>query len=67
MDGWDEVTTYDQLQEMTPEERKAHFRASIVWHPDTLPPAKRRVFERLTEQLNERTTVREERLRGTAS
>jgi hypothetical protein len=67
MAGWDEVTTYEQLQAMTPEERKARFRASMVRDPSTLPPALRRTFERLTDKLNEDTEAREERLRGHAS
>ena len=67
MAGWDEVTTFEQLQAMTPQERGEHFRASIVLDPSTLSPAARRSFARLTERLNERAAAREERLRGTAS
>lgn len=67
MAGWDEVTTFEQLQAMTPQERGEHFRASIVLDPSTLSPDARRSFARLTETLNERAAAREERLRGTAS
>jgi len=63
MAGWDEVTTFEQLQAMTPQQRREHFRASIV-----LDPAEFRANERaLVERLDELTREREERLRGQAS
>ena len=63
MAGWDEVTTYEQLQEMTPQERLAHFKASIVRDLDTLPER----YKRRIEAQDARVLAREERLRGHAS
>jgi hypothetical protein len=67
MAGWDDVTTYEQLQAMTPEERSAHFRASVVLDPSVLPAAEQQRLAEMTEQMNARTLAREERLRGQAS
>ncbi|HEX2809821.1 MAG TPA: hypothetical protein VHN80_26965 [Kineosporiaceae bacterium] len=64
MDG---VTTYEQLQAMTPEQRRAHFYASIVLDPTTLRPGMQRRLEEMGAELDERQRVREERLRGQAS
>ena len=64
MDG---VTTYEQLQAMTPEQRRAHFNASIVLDPTTLRPGMQRRLEEMAAELDERQRVREERLRGQAS
>jgi hypothetical protein len=36
--GMDGVTTYEQLQAMTPEQQRAHFFASVVLDPSTLGP-----------------------------
>jgi hypothetical protein len=63
MPGPDEVTTYEQLQ-MTPEQRREHFQASIVWHLDELTDAQRTL---LLEPQGRRVLAREERLRGQAS
>jgi hypothetical protein len=67
MAGWDDVTTYEQLQAMTPEERSAHFRASVVLDPSTLSAAQRRRLAEMSAEMNARTLAREERLRGQAS
>ena len=67
MSGWDEVTTYEQLQAMTPQERSEHFDASIVVDPDSLPALERQHIHGLSARLNERSRAREERLRGQAS
>jgi hypothetical protein len=64
MDG---VTTYEQLQAMTPEQRRAHFYASIVLDPTTLRPGMQRRLEEMGAELDERQRAREERLRGQAS
>jgi hypothetical protein len=61
--GMDGVTTYEQLQAMTAQERHEHFLASIVWDLDTLTPRQRE----LLDQQTERVLAREERLRGKAS
>ncbi len=63
MVGRDEVTTYEQLQAMTPQERHEHFLASIVWDPTDFTSNERALVERLDEY----TLAREERLRGQAS
>jgi hypothetical protein len=63
MAGWDDVTTFEDLQAMTPAEREAHFDACIVWNPDDLPEA----YRRRIEEQNARVLAREERLRGHAS
>jgi hypothetical protein len=55
MAGWDDVTTYEQL---TREERLAHFKASIVRELDTLPE----LYKRRVEAQDARVLVREERL-----
>jgi hypothetical protein len=48
---------------MTPEERLAHFNASIVRDLDTLPER----YKRRIEAQDARVLAREERLRGHAS
>jgi hypothetical protein len=63
MTGWDEVTTFEQLQTMTAAERQEHFRASIVSDLDDLTPRERE----LLEEQNRRVQAREARLRGKAS
>ncbi len=65
--GWDEVTTYEQLQAMTPQERADHFVASLVLDPAALPVNERDHVEAMSARLNERARLREERLRGEAS
>ena len=59
----DEVTTYEQLQAMTPQERHEHFLASIVWDPAEYAPNE----SALVERLDAYSRAREERLRGQAS
>jgi hypothetical protein len=63
MAGRDEVTTFEQLQAMTPQERQENFRASIVSDLDELTPRERE----LLEEQNRRVLAREARLRGKAS
>ena len=60
MDG---VTSYEDLQAMTPEQRSAHFRASLVLDAEQWQPNEQALAERLREQVLQR----EERLRGQAS
>ena len=67
MPSWDEVTTYEQLEAMTPEQRSEHFRASIVLDPSTLPSDDHDRLAEMTARLNERTRAREAHLRGQAS
>jgi hypothetical protein len=62
-----QVTTYEQLQAMTPEDRSAHFRSSIVLDPSTLSAAQQRRLSEMTAEMNARTFAREERLRGQVS
>lgn len=57
------TTTYEQLQQMTPAERTAHFKASIVRDLDQLPEQYRARLDAQTARVLER----EERLRGTAA
>ncbi len=57
------MTTYEQLQAMSPEQRSAHFRASIVTDLDDLTARERE----LMEEQNRRVQAREEHLRGKAS
>ena len=59
----DEVTTYEQLQAMTPQERREHFHASIVWDLEELTERERALVDRQSQ----RVLAREERLRGQAS
>jgi hypothetical protein len=63
----EDVTTYEQLQAMTPEQRRAHFYASIVLNPSTLRPGMQRRLEEMGAELDERQRAREEQLRGQAS
>lgn len=63
MAGWDEVTTFEQLQAMTPQQRHEHFLASIVWNEADLRPNERALLERSADLVLER----ERRLRGEAS
>ncbi|MGL4175607.1 MAG: hypothetical protein ACRCSN_05970 [Dermatophilaceae bacterium] len=58
-----DVTTFEDLQGMTPRERQEHFRASIVSDLDHLMPRERE----LLEVQNERVLAREARLRSSAS
>ena len=67
MPSWDEVTTYEQLEAMTPEQRSEHFRASIVLDPSTVTAEERDRLAEMTTRLNERTLAREARVRGQAS
>jgi hypothetical protein len=64
MDG---VTTYEQWQAMTPEQRCAHFFASIVLNPSTLRSGMQRRLDEMGVELDERHRAGEERLRGQAS
>ncbi len=63
MAAQEHVTTFEELQAMTPEQRREHFDASIVLDLDDLTPAQRE----LLEQQNQRVLAREARLRGKAS
>jgi hypothetical protein len=63
----DWVTTYEELQAMSPEQRRAHFYASIVLDPTTLRPGMQRRLEEMGAELDERQHAREEQLRGQAS
>lgn len=67
MTGWDDVTTYEQLRTLTPQERHEHFQASVVLDPSSLPEREREHVKALSSRLDERTREREERLRGQAS
>jgi len=59
--------TYEQLQALTSEERREHFRASIVLDPDSLPDRGRDHVKALSARLDARTREREEPVRGHAS
>ncbi|HEY6793224.1 MAG TPA: hypothetical protein VI248_00920 [Kineosporiaceae bacterium] len=63
MGSWDDVTSYEQLQDLTPAEREAHFDSCIVWDPADLPEA----YRKRREAQSARVLAREERLRGQAS
>lgn len=67
MASWDDVITYEQLQALTPEDRREHFRASIVLDPNTVPEREREHVKALSARLDARTREREEHLRGQAS
>ncbi|MGL5816920.1 MAG: hypothetical protein ACRCYR_05120 [Phycicoccus sp.] len=58
-----DVTTFEELQGMTPKERQEHFRASIVSDLSDLTPRERE----LLEVQNERVLAREARVRSSAS
>lgn len=64
MAGWDDVTTYEQLQVMTPQERLEHFRSCIILDPSTRPARERAHLEAIRQSMNEETLGREEHLRG---
>jgi hypothetical protein len=59
MASWKDVTTYDDLQAMTPEERSAHFRACIVLDPSTLSPAEQQLLVRMDEAMDAREAARQ--------
>jgi hypothetical protein len=63
MASWDDVITYEQLQALTPEDRREHFRAST----NTVPEREREHVKALSARLDARTREREEHLRGQAS
>ena len=67
MASWDDVTTYDELQEMRPEQRGTHFRSRIVLDPSTLTPAEQQRLAEMDARLDTRAATREARLRGRAS
>ena len=52
---------------MTPEQRRAHFNASIVLDPTTLRPGMQRRLEEMGVELDERHQAGEEQLRSQAS
>ncbi len=54
------MTTFEQLQAMSPEQRSAHFRAAIVTDLDDLTARERE----LLEEQNRRVQARDERQRG---
>ena len=57
------MTTFEDLQAMTPEQRREHFDASLVFDFDEFTSAQRD----LLEEQNRRVLAREARLRGKAS
>ena len=59
MSGWDDVTTYEQLQVMTPQERSKHFRSSIIVDSETLPAPDREHIAAMSARLSERSRARE--------
>jgi len=63
MSGGGEVTTFEQLQAVTPRERHEHFLASIMCNDADLRPNERALLERSAELVQER----EQRFRGEAS
>lgn len=63
MAGWDDVTTYEDLQAMSPAEREAHFDASIIWKLEDVPEQ----YQPALELQRQRILAREARLHGKAS
>jgi hypothetical protein len=55
-----DVTTFEQLQTMSPAQRSAHFRASIITDLDDLTARERE----LLEEQNRRVPAHEEHPRG---
>jgi hypothetical protein len=58
MASWEDVTTYDDLQKMTHEERAAHFRSCIVLDPSTLTPGEQRRLAEMRTQMDVRMDAR---------
>jgi hypothetical protein len=61
--GRGEVTTYEQLQAMTPQQRHEHFLVSIVWDRADLRPNEQALLDRAAVFALDR----ERRLPGEAS
>jgi hypothetical protein len=59
MASWEDVTTYDDLQAMTGEQRTAHFRSCIVLDPSTLSPEEQRRLAEMRAQMDARMDARE--------
>jgi hypothetical protein len=57
MAGWDDVTTYEQLQAMAPSEREAHLRASLVTDLDDLTPRERELLQEQDRRVRARGTL----------
>ncbi|MFZ0161089.1 MAG: hypothetical protein WAL50_18830 [Kineosporiaceae bacterium] len=60
MDG---VTSYEDLQAMTPQERREHFRSALVLDSAQWLPHEQALADDVRQQVRDR----EERLRGQAS
>jgi len=47
----DEVTSYDELMAMTPQERHQHYLDSIIWKVEDVPVQHRPALERQRQRL----------------
>jgi hypothetical protein len=59
MASWNETTTYEQLQAMTPAERSEHFRSCIVLDPSTLSLAEQTRLAEMTASMREEILTEE--------
>ncbi|HYY12006.1 MAG TPA: hypothetical protein VE781_13795 [Kineosporiaceae bacterium] len=67
MSSWEDVTTFEQLQGMTPQERSQLFDDALVMDLRHLTAAERERVQALQVRLDERSRVREAEARGKAS
>ena len=67
MASWDDVTTFEDLQALTPAQRREDFRSHVVLDPSTLSVAEQERLAQMRARLDARAAEREARLRGQAS
>jgi hypothetical protein len=67
MASWDDVTKFEDLQELTPAQRREDFRSHVVLDTSTLSVAERERLAEMRARLDARAAEREARLRGQAS
>lgn len=54
------VTTWEELQRMTPEQRRAHFEESIVWEPEHHADPRIRAMHKRAQERVARIIAEEE-------
>jgi hypothetical protein len=54
------ITTWEELQRMTPEQRRAHFEESIVWDPQNHPDPRIRAMHKRAQERAAQIIAEEE-------
>jgi hypothetical protein len=61
MASWEDVTTYDDLQKMTYEERAAHFQSCIVLDPSALSAEEQQRLAEMDAEMDAREAAARQR------